>query len=145
MRKQSLQLLLISAATVSLLSCSKSDTTTVITPTVPPSNPISPGEISGFVKGTLTTGNTYTITGDLTVNAGDTLASQQGVTVIVSNNSQINIHGVLLLVGTASQPIDFNSDSNTPGSWGGFQCDSAQSVTIKWAKIENTGGPDPAG
>src|SRR5215471_16866267 len=113
--KQSLSLLLIYVATISLFSCSKSDTTTVITPTVPPSNPITPGEISGFVKGTLTTGNTYTITGDLTVKQGDTLASQQGVKVIVKNNSQINIQGVLLLVGTQSQPIDFNSDSNSPG------------------------------
>src|SRR5215831_14461864 len=97
------------------LSCSKSETTNSITPTVPPSNPITPGDISGFVKGTLTTGNTYTITGDLTVKLGDTLASQQGVTVVVKNNSQVNIHGVLLLVGTQQQPIDFNSDSNTPG------------------------------
>jgi len=127
-------------------SCSKStETTTVVTPTVPASNPISPGNISGFVKGTLTTGNTYTITGDLTVKLGDTLASQQGVTVIVANNAQINIQGVLNLVGTSASPITFNSSSNQPGSWGGFQCDSAQSVTIKWAKVENTGGPDPSG
>jgi hypothetical protein len=131
--------------TSALFSCSKKESTTVITPTVPASNPISPGNISGFVKGTLTTGNTYTITGDLTIKAGDTLASQQGVTVIVQNNAQINVNGVLLLVGTKSQPVQFNSSSNMPGSWGGFQCDSAQAVTIKWAQIYNTGGPDPSG
>jgi hypothetical protein len=67
------------------------------------------------------------------------------VTVIVNNNAQINIQGVLLLVGTSAQPISFNSSSNQPGSWGGFQCDSAQAVTIKWAHIDNTGGPDPSG
>src|SRR5215467_9543128 len=99
-------------------SCSKNDTTTTKTATIPPSNPIAPGNLTGFVKGTLTTGNTYTITGDLTVKPGDTLASQQGVTVIVKNNAQINIHGVLLLAGNQQQPIDFNSDANTPGSWG---------------------------
>jgi hypothetical protein len=127
-------------------SCSKSnEKTNVITPTVPPSNPISPGNISGFVKGTLTTGNTYTITSDLTVKLGDTLASQQGVTVIVKGDAQINIQGVLLLVGTSDQPISFNSDSQQPGSWGGFQCDSAQAVTIKWTHVDNTGGPDPSG
>ncbi len=126
-------------------SCSKSDTTTVITPTIPVSNPIAPGNISGFVKGTLTTGNTYYITADLTIKAGDTLASQQGVNVIVKNNSQVNVIGVLQLIGNQSQPVFFNSDSNTPGSWGGFQCDSAQAVTIKWAHIDNTGGPDPSG
>jgi hypothetical protein len=130
-----------------IASCSKSgtETTKVITPTVPASNPIAPGSISGFVKGTFTTGNTYTITGDLTVKLGDTLASQQGVTVIVSGDAQINIQGVLLLVGTSDQPISFNSDTKTPGSWGGFQCDSAQAVTIKWTHVDNTGGPDPSG
>ena len=130
-----------------LVACTKSknDSTVIITPTVPASNPITPGNISGFVKGTLLTGNTYYITGDLTIKAGDTLASQQGVTVIVKANSQINVNGVLNIVGTQTQPVSFNSDSQTPGSWGGFQCDSAQGVTIKWAHIDNTGGPDPSG
>jgi hypothetical protein len=130
-----------------IASCTKSgnETTNVVTPTVPASNPITPGNITGFVKGTLTTGSTYTITGDLTVKKGDTLASQQGVTVVVTGDAQINIQGVLLLVGTAASPISFNSDSKQPGSWGGFQCDSAQAVTIKWAHIDNTGGPDPTG
>ncbi len=145
MKTRNLCIVIAVIATV-ISSCSKSnETTTVITPTVPPSNPITPGNITGFVKGTLTTGNTYTITGDLTIKLGDTLASQQGVTVIVTNNAQINVQGTLLLVGTATQPISFNSNSGQPGSWGGFQCDSAQSVTIKWAHIDNTGGPDPTG
>lgn len=130
-----------------LVSCSKNsnDNTVIVTPTVPASNPIAPGNISGFVKGTLTTGNTYTITGDLTVKAGDTLASQQGVTIIVKGNAQINIQGVLNIVGTKDQPVYFNSDTKVPGSWGGFQCDSAKAVTIKWTHIDNTGGPDLTG
>jgi hypothetical protein len=138
---------IIAVIATAISSCSKSnkETTNVITPTVPASNPISPGNISGFVKGTLTTGNTYTITSDLTIKLGDTLASQQGVTVIVTGDAQINVQGVLLLVGTSDQPISFNSDSKQPGSWGGFQCDSAQAVTIKWTHVDNTGGPDPSG
>ena len=142
MKKKSL----FAVAIVAVLgSCSKTETTHTITPTVPASNPIAPGNISGFVKGTFTSGNTYTITGDLYVNPGDTLASQQNVTIIVQNDAQINIAGVLNLVGTSTQPIYINSSSKTPGSWGGFQCDSAQSVTIKWTHIDNTGGPDPSG
>jgi hypothetical protein len=129
----------------SFFSCTKKDTTTIVTPPIPVSNPIAPGNICGFVKGTLTAGNTYTVSCDLTIKAGDTLTSQEGVTVIVKNNSQINIQGVLLISGTKDKPVSFNSDTNTPGSWGGFQCDSAQAVTIKWAHIDNTGGPDPAG
>src|SRR5258708_13045302 len=121
-----------------LASCSKKDNTTVNNATVPASNPIAPGNISGFVKGTFTTGNTYTITGDLTVKPGDTLASQQGVTVIVKNNAQIFVQGTLNLVGTKSQPISFNSDNNKPGSWGVFYCDTmVSSLTTKLANIPN--------
>jgi hypothetical protein len=133
------------AMLIAFASCSKSDTTSVVTPPPPVSNPIAPGNISGFVKGTLTTGNTYTITGDITIKLGDTLASQEGVTVIVKGDAQINVIGVLSIVGTKDKPVSFNSDSNKPGTWGGFQCDSATSVTIKWAHIDNTGGPDPTG
>ncbi|MDF2430462.1 MAG: hypothetical protein JWP44_93, partial [Mucilaginibacter sp.] len=112
---------------------------------IPKSNPIAPGNISGFIKGTLLTGQTYTVTADVTVKPGDTLYSQPGATVIVKNNAQFNIQGVLNLLGSKTQPIYFNSDSNTPGTWGGFQCDSAQAITIKWTHIDNTGGPDPSG
>jgi Right handed beta helix region len=138
-------LLLAAILCTALFSCSKSDTTTTSTAPIPVSNPITPGNISGFVKGTLTTGNTYTITADLTVKAGDTLASQPGVTVIVKNNAQINVIGVLQICGTQAQPIFFNSSTNLPGSWGGFQCDSATSVKICWTHIDNSGGPDPTG
>ena len=139
--------LIVAVVVLALGSCSKSsnDNTKVVKSTVPASNPIAPGNISGPVKGTFTTGNTYTITGDITIKLGDTLASQQGVTVVVQNNAQIIVQGVLNLVGTQDQPISFNSSSQQPGSWGGFACDSAQSVTIKWTHIDNTGGPDPTG
>ncbi|MDQ6845264.1 MAG: right-handed parallel beta-helix repeat-containing protein, partial [Bacteroidota bacterium] len=76
---------------------------------------------------------------------GDTLYAQPGANVVVKNNAQVSVQGVLLLKGTQAEPVTFNSDSNTPGSWGGFQCDSAQAVTIIWTHVENTGGPDPSG
>jgi hypothetical protein len=147
MKMQSKHVYLFATAFVAALaSCSKKDNTLVITPPPPVSNPIAPGNISGFVKGTFTTGNTYTITGDLTIKPGDTLASQEGVTVIVKNDAQIFIQGVLSIIGTETKPVSFNSDTNIPGSWGGFQCDTmVTSVTIKWTNIQNTGGPDPSG
>jgi hypothetical protein len=127
----------------SVVSCKKNDTTTVGTKVIPPSNPIAAGDITGFVKGTLLTGSTYNITGDVTVKLGDTLTAQPGAKVIVKNNAQINIRGILDLEGTVASPIYFNSDKNSPGTWGGFQCDSAKAVTIKWTHIDNTGGLDP--
>lgn len=126
-------------------ACKKNEVTTFTKVYIPTSSPIAPGNISGFTKGTLLTGQTYTITGDLIVKKSDTLSAQPGAVVVVKNNAQITIQGVLNLVGSQTQPVFFNSDSNKPGSWGGFQCDSAQAVTIKWTHVDNTGGPDASG
>jgi hypothetical protein len=126
-------------------SCKKAELTTFTKIKIPTSSPIQPGNISGFIKGTLVTGETYTITADVTVKKGDTLYAQPGANVIVKNNSQVNIQGVLKLVGTKDQPVYFNSDSNKPGTWGGFQCDTAQAITIIWTHVDNTGGPDASG
>jgi hypothetical protein len=131
------------AMAVSIFSCSKKENTKETTPVIPPSHPIAAGNISGFLKGTLLAGVTYTVTADVTVKKGDTLAAQPGAIVTVTNNSQFTINGVLQLLGTQASPITFNSDKNTAGTWGGFQCDTALAVTIKWAHILNTGGLDP--
>ena len=144
MKTQKLTLLITAmVVAVTMFSCSKSENTKQTTPVIPPSHPIAAGNITGFVKGTLLTGKTYTVTGDITVKKGDTLAAQPGAIVIVKNNSQFTIEGVLQILGTQSSPVSFNSDKGTPGTWGGFQCDTAQAVTIKWAHIDNTGGLDP--
>ena len=133
------------AFVATLASCSKKESTKNITPVIPPSHPIAAGNISGFVKGTLLTGSTYTVTADITVKKGDTLLAQPGAIVIVKNDAQVTVDGVLSLLGTQASPVFFNSDTKTPGSWGGLACDSAQAVTIKWTHIDNAGGPDPTG
>jgi hypothetical protein len=144
MKTKQLPLLITAIAmAISIVSCSKKENTKETTPVIPPSHPIAAGNISGFLKGTLLTGVTYTVTADVTVKKGDTLASQPGAIVIVQNNSQFTINGVLQILGTQANPVSFNSDKNTPGTWGGFQCDTAQAVTIRWAHINNTGGLDP--
>ena len=130
---------------IMLNACKKAELTTFNKITIPTSGPIAAGNITGFVKGTLLTGQTYTVTGDITVKKGDTLSAQPGAIVVVKNNAQFNIQGVLQLLGSKDQPIFFNSDVNTPGSWGGFQADTAQAITIKWTHIDNTGGPDASG
>ena len=146
MKTTKLSLLVMGLAFIAALaSCSKSESTKNITPVIPPSHPIAAGNISGFVKGTLLTGSTYTVTSDLTVKKGDTLVAQPGAIVIVKNNSQITVDGYLQVLGVQGNPVLFNSDSKTPGSWGGLACDSAQSVTIKWARVDNAGGADPTG
>ena len=128
-----------------LNSCKKAEITTFNSVKVPTSSPIAPGNLSGFVKGTLQTGKTYTVTADVTVKKGDTLYSQPGAIIIVKNNAQFTIQGVLQLLGSKDQPIFFDSDVSKPGTWGGFQCDTAQAVTMKWTHVDNTGGPDLGG
>ena len=123
----------------------KKELTTFTKIKIPTSSPIAPGNISGFVKGTLVTGQTYTVIGDITIKKGDTLSAQPGATVIVKNNAQVNVMGFLNLLGSQDNPVSFNSDVNKPGTWGGFQADSAQGITIKWTHIDNTGGPDASG
>src|ERR1700750_3046568 len=130
---------------VSIFSCSKKENTKETAPVIPPSHPIAAGNISGFVKGTLLTGSTYTVTSDITVKKGDTLAAQPGAIVIVKGDAQVTVDGVLQRLGTQESPVFLNSDTKTPGSWGGLACDSAQSVTIKWVHVDNAGGPDPTG
>ncbi len=131
--------------TVALASCSKKEVTTFNKVELQTSNAISSDTIPAFAKGTLLEGKTYYITGDVLIQKGDTLYAQPGAKIIIKNNAQISVQGVLLLEGSQDEPVSFNSDLNTPGSWGGFQCDSAQAISIKWTHVENTGGPDPAG
>src|ERR1700744_486380 len=145
MKNSKLNLLLAFLLVGAFSACKKNEVNNNVTQALPPSHPIAAGNISGFVKGTLLTGSTYTVTGDLTVKKGDTLAAQPGAIVIVKNNSQINIGGVLQILGSQASPVTFNSDSQKPGTWGGLACDTAQSVTIKWARIDNAGGADPTG
>ncbi|MDP9048306.1 MAG: hypothetical protein M3N14_09230 [Bacteroidota bacterium] len=134
-------IILITAST----SCKKAELTTFTKIKIPTSSPIAAGNISGFVKGTLLSGQTYTVTGDVTIKKGDTLSAQPGAIVIVKNNAQFNVQGVLNLLGSQDKPVFFNSDTNIPGTWGGFQADSAQAISIKWTHIDNTGGPDAGG
>ena len=139
------QIYLFLAAFIMVAAISSCSKTKVVTPVIPPSHPITAGNISGFIKGTMLTGSTYTVTADTYVKLGDTLLVQPGAIIVVKNNSQFIIQGHLKSLGTQASPVSFNSDANTPGTWGGFACDSAQEVTIKWTKILNTGGPDNTG
>src|ERR1700749_4042433 len=129
----------------SMASCSKKESTNVIKPVIPPSHPINTDTIGGFEKGTLLAGKTYTMNHDVHVKKGDTLLAQSRANIVVKNNSQFLIEGVFQSMGTSANPVTFDSDSHTPGTWGGFACDSAQAVTIQWTKIFNTGGADNMG
>lgn len=132
---------------LALASCNKSTSDVTPAPVVKaPSNPITGSTLTGVVRGTLLSAvGVYTINGDLLIKPKDTLFVQPGVTVNVNNNATVYVQGVIDFEGTQARPITFTSPKNTAGSWGGFQCDSAQAVTIRWTHIDYTGGADAAG
>ncbi len=126
-------------------ACKKS--TTVSTGPQLPANAIRGTTLNGGnVKGTMLADSTYTINGDITVLPTDTLTIQAGATVNVNGNHAFYIQGIIQSLGTQSKPIVFTSSvSQSPGQWGGFQCDSAKAVTFLWTKLLWAGGPDSTG
>ncbi len=160
-------------AAFSLESCKKKkssttdDEQTVVS--VPPyqiGQPISAGTaLSGSIKGTMISGNTYTIGGDVVINIGDTVLLQENVHVCVAAGKTIVVKGVLISLGTQTGPNWFTScgvakvntiaQSQSPttdpawgvagaGVWCGIQCDtSSKLLVLKWTHIEFVGAAFP--
>ena len=136
-------LLIISGAM--LTSCSSSESVTPVVQKII-GKPINSTTLSGGLSGTLLTSvGTYTITGDITILKTDTFYVQKGVTVNVTNNAIVKVQGTLIIEGTQDSPSTFTTATKKQGQWGGFACDSAKAVSIKWAHIEYCGGPDATG
>lgn len=167
MKKIAFILGIASMTAIFLPSCKKksTETTVVSKPPYQVGQPITAGSLAaGSYKGTMTTGNSYTLTGDFTINKGDTVLIQPGVNVYVADHVTIIVKGVLLSLGTQSQPImitstEYNTTAkhiNVVGAnpatdpaysgafWTGINCDtSCTLLDIRWTHIEFAGGPFP--
>lgn len=185
MKKKHSSIILLAA--VALYSCSKSDQQVQVSQqqftagtyidsgdTLNTKN----GSGSRAIKGTLKTGETYYLSGDVsgdaTINAGDTLVIQSGVKIyIVGDKSTLGkqnhapaivVHGTLLSLGTkdapvvitlgdatlrsnpANDPQDPNTDPAFKGWWGGIQGQTdAGDIILKWTRLEYMGGIAPPG
>ena len=114
--------------------------------------------LCGSIKGTMIAGKTYTIDGscgDVTINRGDTLTIQSGVTINVTGNIAIVVRGVLLSLGTAANPVKIGpqnivkqdvpgqnpaTDPAYAGKWKGVLADTSCSLlALKWTKLEFCG------
>ncbi len=142
-----------------LPSCKKNTTaekTVVSTPPYQVGQAISPGNLTaGSYKGTMTSGNTYNLTGDFIINPGDTVLLQSGVKVCVSAGVSVIVRGVLISLGTQASPNYFTSCSTTKvdmignpvtsdpafkGVWTGIQCDTTCTLCdLQWTHVEFTG------
>lgn len=125
---------------------------------VAPASPISDAScLSGSIKGTMLSGKTYEVCGDIFVNAGDTLVVEDGVTIKFTGSSAtipvgLGVKGVLLCLGTKEHPImitypgvtktdqpgaDPASDPALKGKWTGIiGATTCPMMIIKWTHIE---------
>ena len=150
------------AAVAFMSSCKKNDSSSgahvnVSQPVYQVGQAINDTTSGGAVKGTMLTGHTYHITRNLMVNAGDTLLLQSGVQVCIGDmkNVSITVRGVLLSLGTQSQPNWFTicgltkqdnqsqqavNDLAYAGHWYGINCDTTCKLCIlKWTHVEYPG------
>jgi hypothetical protein len=143
------------AFTIALTSCSKSDSSNVSVGQIQVGQAVSSSApLSGAIKGTMLTGETYTISGDVTINAGDTLLIQKGVTVKVNNAAAIVVKGTFVSLGTKDAPVTITdpsrtkttgsstatSDSAYAGGWSGIYCDkTCPLLVLKWTHLDFSG------
>ena len=139
-----------------LTSCTTKDENIVSTPPVVVGAAISDTLSGGTVKGTMISGKTYTIKRDLTVNAGDTLLLQPGVTIKMGRGKTILVKGVFISLGTKALPnyigpdktftktdaigASAAADSAYVGYWTGLNCEpSCTLLDLKWTHVEYMG------
>lgn len=150
------------AATAFMSSCKKNDSSSsahvnVSQPVYQIGQAISDTTTGGSVKGTMLSGHTYHISRNMMVNAGDTLLLQSNVNVCIADmkNISITVRGVLLSLGTQSQPNWFTicgltkqdfasepvaSDPAYTGHWYGINCDTTCKLCVlKWTHVEFPG------
>ncbi|MFB9076800.1 right-handed parallel beta-helix repeat-containing protein [Flavobacterium procerum] len=70
--------------------------------------------VNGNVSGSWKKGNTYRVTGNIIVPAGQTLTIEEGVEIKFDGYYSLTVNGTLLANGTADKYIKFTSNSTSP-------------------------------
>jgi hypothetical protein len=154
-------LVIVTGLVATITSCHKhkDEQVTLSQPQFQAGKPITGENLSGSVKGTMLSGQTYYFSSPITVNAGDTLVMQSGVKLLAKNpTAQLIIKGTFLSLGTKdapnkitgvegdkttkpNYPVDPSSDPAFTAQWGGIQCDTTCSLlVIKWTHLDYAGG-----
>jgi hypothetical protein len=140
-----------------LFAACKASTSAVSTPQYQVGSIITGDTLSGAIKGTMQAGKTYYFDSNLTINAGDTVVMQSGVSLLslytpsASGSGyapMITVHGTFFSLGTQSAqnyigpiPANRNPAWRFAGCWGGIQGDTtAGDLVIKWTHLEYAGG-----
>lgn len=150
---KNLRTALCALSVLALASCSKKkDTAIISTPLLQVGKTVSnSASLSGAIKGTMLANQTYTVSGDVIVNAGDTLLIQKGVKVNMTNAANFIVKGTLVSLGTKDAPITITDPSKTKttgnssaatdpayvGGWGGIYCDvTCPLLVLKWTHLD---------
>ena len=126
---------------IGFASCTKTDETKDLWQAVIiPASPISESApLSGAIKGTMLAGKTYTVSGDIFVNTGDTLIIQPGVTVNFTGTAGVpvgvGVKGTLLSLGTKQAPIYLTYPGVTRTDQLGANPDTDPALQGKWTGI----------
>ncbi len=99
-------------ASIIMFSCKKTSTD-VQTPYVPGGTTVQPGNISGSIKGTMESNQTYNVTGDVIINAGDSLIIQPGAKVVFQGTYNFFIKGNMFSLGSSASPVIFTFNNAT--------------------------------
>ncbi|HWZ13850.1 MAG TPA: hypothetical protein VNW95_01330 [Mucilaginibacter sp.] len=149
-----LKLISLGVALFALAACSKKkDNVVVSAPLLQVGKAISNTSTltAGTYKGTMLANQTYTVSGDITINAGDTLLIQKGVKINMTNGANFIVNGDLISLGTKDAPVTITdprrtkltgastvaADSAYVGGWGGIYCsNTAKLVVLKWTHLD---------
>jgi hypothetical protein len=132
---------LIAILVIGLTSCTKTEETKDLWQAViVPASPISESApLTGALKGTMLAGKTYTVSGDIFVNAGDTLVIQPGVTVNFTGTAGVpvglGVKGTLLSLGTKEAPIYLTYPGVTRTDQLGANPDTDPALKGKWTGV----------
>jgi hypothetical protein len=152
--------LLLTLIAVATFSCRKDSSGEQVVVSVPPfqvGQPVSSAApLSGCLKGTMKTGETYLVGADICVAEGDTLLMQEGVRILFTGNFNFIVKGTLLSLGTQEKPnwitykdavktdeigADPLKDPAYQGLWGGLMAEvKSPLMVIKWTHVEFGGG-----
>ncbi|MEI7525085.1 MAG: hypothetical protein WCJ95_12185 [Mariniphaga sp.] len=134
------------------VSCTKKDSAVVSVPLLKVGVTVSnTAPLSGPIKGTLLANQIYSVTGDVIINATDTLLIQEGVKINITNGANFIVHGTFISLGSKMAPITITDPSKTKtpgassaatdpayvGGWGGIYCDvTCPLLVIKWTHLD---------
>jgi hypothetical protein len=149
-----LKIISLGISLLALAACSsKKDNVVVSAPQIQVGKAISNSSTlqAGTYKGTMLANQTYTVAGDITINAGDTLLIQKGVKINMTNGANFIVNGNLVSLGTKDAPVtitdprrtkttgpsSFGTDSAYVGGWGGIYASSTSKfVILKWTHLD---------